>query len=84
MASSDYSLRKVYCRFVKHLHLVIFYFFSSRFQQHFLVRQIEEVTRKCSVKKMFLKISQNSEGNTYAGVSVLLKLQASSRNSRFS
>ena len=37
----------------------------------------EAVVRGCSVKKMFLKISQNSQEDTYARVSVLMKLQAS-------
>ena len=31
----------------------------------------------CSVKKVFLEISQNSQENTYATVSFLIKLQAS-------
>ena len=30
---------------------------------------------RCSVKKMFLKISQNSQANTIARVSFLIKLQ---------
>ena len=33
--------------------------------------------RRCSVKKVFLKISQNSQENTCARVSFLIKLQAS-------
>ena len=33
--------------------------------------------RRCSVKKLFLKISQNSPENTFAGVFFLVKLQAS-------
>ena len=36
----------------------------------------EAVVRKCSVKKVFLKISQNSQENTGAGVSISIKLQA--------
>ena len=32
--------------------------------------------RKCSIKKVFLKISQNSQKKTYARVSSLIKLQA--------
>ena len=35
----------------------------------------EGVARRCSVKKMFLKISQNSQENTCARVSFLVKLQ---------
>ena len=37
----------------------------------------EAVTQRCSLKKMFLEISQNSQGNTCARVSFLIKLQAS-------
>ena len=36
----------------------------------------EAVVQRCSVKKMFLEISQNSEENTCARVSFLIKLQA--------
>ena len=37
----------------------------------------EAVARRCSAKKVFLEISQNSEGNTCARVSFLINLQAS-------
>ena len=36
---------------------------------------LEAVTQRCSVKKVFLKISQNSQENTCARVSFLIKLQ---------
>ena len=36
----------------------------------------EAVTRKCSVKKLFLKMSQNSQENACARVSFEIKLQA--------
>lgn len=36
------------------------------------------VMRRFSVTKMFLKFSQNPQGNSCAGVSFLIKLQASS------
>ena len=36
----------------------------------------EAVVRRCSVKEVFLKISQNSQENTCARVSFLIKLQA--------
>ena len=36
------------------------------------------VTQRCSVKKVFLEISQNSQENTCARVSFLIKLQTSS------
>ena len=35
----------------------------------------EAVVQRCSVKKMFLKISQNSQDNTRVAVSFLIKLQ---------
>ena len=37
----------------------------------------EAVTQRCSIKKVFLEISQNSQENTCARVSFLIKLQAS-------
>ena len=42
--------------------------------------QREEVVRKCSVKKVFLKTSQNSQKNNFFGVSFLIKLHASCLN----
>ena len=39
-------------------------------------RYSEAVAQRCSIKKMFLEISQNSRENTSAGVSFLIKLQA--------
>ena len=36
----------------------------------------EAVVWRCSVKKVFLEISQNSQENTCARVSFLIKLQA--------
>ena len=42
------------------------------------VRQFSEaVTQRCSVKKVFLKISRNLQENTCARFSFLIKLQAS-------
>ena len=37
---------------------------------------IGAVAQRCSVKKVFLQISQNSQENTCARVSFLIKLQA--------
>ena len=37
----------------------------------------EAVVQTCSLKKVFLEISQNSQENTCARVSFLIKLQAS-------
>ena len=39
------------------------------------VRNKEVVARRCSVKRVFLKISQSSQENTCARVSFLIKLQ---------
>ena len=36
----------------------------------------ESVAQTCSVRNVFLEISQNSQGNTCAGVYFLIKLQA--------
>ena len=46
------------------IRLRLFFFFSP-----------EALVRRCSVKKMFLEISHNSQENTRAGVTFLLKLQ---------
>ena len=43
-------------------------------------QQTEAVTRRCSLKKVSLEISQNSLENTYARVSFLIKLQAEAFN----
>ena len=42
---------------------------------------IEVVVQRCSVKKVFLEISQNSQENTCARVSFLIKLQVLYRTS---
>ena len=42
-------------------------------EKHF---DTEAVVQRCSVKKVFLKISQNSQENTCARVYFLIKLQA--------
>ena len=39
------------------------------------LQKAEAVAQVCSVKKMFLEISQNSQENTCARVSFLIKLQ---------
>ena len=44
-------------------------------KKNFRISQISKaVVQKCSVKKVFLKISQNSQENTCARVSFLIKL----------
>ena len=47
---------------------------SSNFDKH---NHIEVVTWRCSVKKVFLEISQNSQENVCARVSFLINLHAS-------
>ena len=45
-------------------------------KMHQDMRFLEAVAQACSAKKVFLKISQNSQENTCARVSILIKLQA--------
>ena len=47
-------------------------------------RKTEAVVRRCSVKKVFLEILQNSEENAGARVSFLIKLQAKGLSSLIS
>ena len=56
----------------KHLGMMVLGFDSNLSYEH----HKEAVARRCSVKKVFLKISQNSEKNTCARASFLIKLQA--------
>ena len=42
----------------------------------FFVQSAEAVVRRCSVEKVFLEILQNSQENTCARLSFLIKLQA--------
>ena len=44
-------------------------------EQGISLHSSEAIVRRCSVKKMFLIISQNSQKNTCAKVSFLIKLQ---------
>ena len=44
--------------------------------QYQLYISLEAVSWKCSVKKVFLEISQKPQKNTYARVSFSIKLQA--------
>ena len=41
-----------------------------------LIEKVEAVAKMCSVKKVFLEISKNSQENTCARVSILIKLQS--------
>ena len=53
------------------------FIFLTRNQKNIKRGDTEAVARRCSVKKVFLDISQNSQENTYVKVSFLIKLQAS-------
>ena len=58
--------------FIPVLHILLYLFSMSK--------RIEEVTWRCSIKKVFLEISQNSQENNCAKVSFLINLQASACN----
>ena len=53
-----------------------FWCFLLRISHSKKIHQTEAVAQRCSVKKVFLEISQNSLENTCARVSFLIKLQA--------
>ena len=40
------------------------------------MQRTEADVKRCSVEKVFLEISQNSQENTYARISILIKLQS--------
>ena len=42
---------------------------------NYVFRSTEAVIQRCSLEKLFLEISQNSQENTCARVSFLIKLQ---------
>ena len=44
------------------------------------LKLLEVVIKRCSVKKVFLNIVQNSQENSYVGVSFLIKLQGIEKN----
>ena len=51
-------------------------FISKKYFALILNLNSEAVGRRCSVKKVFLKLSQNSQNNTCARIPFLMKLQA--------
>ena len=51
---------------------------TQKVDANVLIVFTEAIVQMCSVKKMFLKLSQNSQENTCASVSFLIKWQASS------
>ena len=58
------------------IFVYVFGFVVKIYHYHkFILCFLEVVVRRCSVKKVFLKISQNSQENTCARVSFLIKLQ---------
>lgn len=48
-----------------------------------LIINVEAVARSCSVRNVFLKISQNLDKNRGVGVSLLIKLQVGAHSSSF-
>ena len=53
-----------------------FYWHHLNFPPILDIGHVEAVALRCSVKRLFLKISQNSQENTCVRVSFLIKLQA--------
>ena len=49
---------------------------SSKRLKRKLINSLESVAQRCSVKKVFLEISQNPQENTCTTTSFLIKLQA--------
>ena len=49
-------------------------FYFPHFVAHCAGLKLEAVPQRCSVKRVFLEISQNSQQNTCARVSYLIKL----------
>ena len=63
--------------FVFYAVLISLYPIIPLFPSKRVGRGPEAFAQRCSVKKVFLEISQNSQENTCARVSFLMKLQAS-------
>ena len=58
------------------LHNLILLWWLNLFSDQYNVKSAEAATRGVLYKKVFLEISQNSQENTTARVSLLIKLQA--------
>ena len=57
--------------------MIIFITISGHVFIYFhVLKESEVVTRKSSIKEVFLNIPQNSQENIYTGVSFAIKLQA--------
>ena len=54
--------------------------FSLRLGKKVFQRSPEAVVQRCSVKKVFLELSQNSQENSFARAPFLIKLQAETSN----
>ena len=52
----------------KKIRISITYVHQSQYAKHDIIYYTEAVVHRCSVKKMLLKISQNSQENTCAGM----------------
>ena len=59
--------------YFKNLYFIYFAIYVSL---KYIWYVLEAVTQRCSVKKVFLEISQNSQENTFSRVSFLIKMQA--------
>ena len=68
---------KAYCKLNKDIVIICCQVCDAiNFKINLTFLIIEAVVQRCSVKKVFLEISQNSQENTCARVSFLIKLQA--------
>ena len=65
---------------VQNVFLVEPYFWLHQSDDDSSYFMTEVVVRRCSVKKVLLEISENSQGNTCVRVSLLIKLQAEACN----
>ena len=70
------SLTSVTAEFTTSNFIFIISIFAKNRLNHMSLFFLEAVAQRCSVKKVFLEISQNSQENTCARVSFLIKLRA--------
>ena len=60
----------------KYPSLILKDFIHIQSNLRFFFRKAKAVARRCSVKKVFLNISQNLQENTSAGVAFLIRLES--------
>ena len=58
-------------------HLYVYNNLKAKWKLILIPSDLEAVVRRCSVKNVFLKVSQKSQENNCVRVSFLIKLQAS-------